>query len=325
MKLPRRRFLQLATGAAALPAVSRALGAETYPSRPVRIVVAGAAGNTTDIFARLMGKWLSERLRQPFIIENRPGAGSNIGTETVVRASPDGYTLLWVGAPQVISPTLYDKLNFNFLSDIIPVASVLRVANVMEVNPTFPAKTVPEFITYARANPGKVNFASPGTGTSIHVSGELFKMLTNVNMVHVPYRGTAAALTDLMSGQVHVMFDNLPSSSEYIKDGRTRALAVTTTTRWEGLPDVPTVADFVPGFEASSIAGVGVPKNTPTEIIAKLSGEINAGLADPKLKLRITELGSTVLTLSSADYGKLLADEVEKWGKVVKYAGVKLD
>ena len=211
------------------------------------------------------------------------------------------------------------------MSDIVPVASVLRVANVMEVNPTFPAKTVPEFIAYARANPGRVNFASPGTGTSIHVSGELFKMLTNVNMVHVPYRGTAAAITDLMSGQVHVMFDNLPSSIEYIKDGRTRALAVTSTTRWEGLPDIPTVGDFVPGFEASSIAGVGVPKGTPTEIIAKLNGEINASLADPKLKLRITELGSTVLALSSADYRKLLADEVEKWGKVVKYAGVKLD
>jgi tripartite-type tricarboxylate transporter receptor subunit TctC len=291
----------------------------------VRIIVAGAAGNTTDIFARLMGKWLSERLGQPFIIENRPGAGSNIGTETVVRAPPDGYTLLWVGAPQVISPTLYDKLSFNFLRDIAPVASVQRVANVMEVNPAFPAKTVPEFIAYAKANPGKVNFASPGTGTSVHVSGELFKMLTNVNMVHVPYRGTAAALTDLMSGQVHVMFDNLPSSFEYIKDGRTRALAVTTTTRWEGLPDVPTVNDFVPGFEASSVAGVGVPKNTPTEIIAKLSEEINAGLADPKLKQRITELGATALSLSPTDYGKLLADEVEKWGKVVKFAGVKLD
>jgi tripartite-type tricarboxylate transporter receptor subunit TctC len=323
MKLRRRRFLYLAA-AAVLP-VSRTVSAETYPSRPVRIIVAGAAGNTTDIFARLMGKWLSERLGQPFIIENRPGAGSNIGTETVVRAPPDGYTLLWVGAPQVISPTLYDKLSFNFLRDIAPVASVQRVANVMEVNPAFPAKTVPEFIAYAKANPGKVNFASPGTGTSVHVSGELFKMLTNVNMVHVPYRGTAAALTDLMSGQVHVMFDNLPSSFEYIKDGRTRALAVTTTTRWEGLPDVPTVNDFVPGFEASSVAGVGVPKNTPTEIIAKLSEEINAGLADPKLKQRITELGATALSLSPTDYGKLLADEVEKWGKVVKFAGVKLD
>jgi tripartite-type tricarboxylate transporter receptor subunit TctC len=303
--------------------MSRAVRAETYPSRPVRIIVAGAAGNTTDIFARLTGKWLSERFGQPFIIENRPGAGSNIGTETVVRAPADGYTLLWIGAPQVISPTLYDKLNFNFTSDIAPVASVLRVANVMEVNPTFPARTVPEFIAYARANPGKINFASPGT--SIHVSGELFKMLTNINMVHVPYRGTAAALTDLMGGQVHVMFDNVPSSFEYIKDGRLRALAVTTTSPWEGLPDVPTVGDFVPGFEASSIAGVGAPKNTPTEIIAKLNGEINAGLSDPKLKLRITELGATALSLSPADYGRLIADEVEKWGKVVKFAGVKLD
>jgi tripartite-type tricarboxylate transporter receptor subunit TctC len=321
MKIQRRRFLHLAAGTVALPAMSRAVRAETYPSRPVRIIVAGAAGNTTDIFARLTGKWLSERFGQPFIIENRPGAGSNIGTETVVRAPADGYTLLWIGAPQVISPTLYDKLNFNFTSDIAPVASVLRVANVMEVNPTFPARTVPEFIAYARANPGKINFASPG----IHVSGELFKMLTNINMVHVPYRGTAAALTDLMGGQVHVMFDNVPSSFEYIKDGRLRALAVTTTSPWEGLPDVPTVGDFVPGFEASSIAGVGAPKNTPTEIIAKLNGEINAGLSDPKLKLRITELGATALSLSPADYGRLIADEVEKWGKVVKFAGVKLD
>ena len=326
MKIQRRRFLRLtAAGAVAFPTVSRIARAQTYPSRPVRIIVAGAAGNTTDIFARLKGKWLSERLGQPFIIENRPGAGSNIGTETVVRAPPDGYTLLWVGAPQVISPTLYDKLNFNFLSDIVPVASVLRVANVMEVNPTFPAKTVPEFIAYARANPGKVNFASPGTGTSIHVAGELFKMLTHLNMVHVPYRGTAAALTDLMSGQVHVMFDNMPSSIEYIRGGQLRALAVTTTTQWEGLPDIPTVGDFVPDFEASSIAGLGAPKNTPAEIIAKLNGEVNAGLADPKLKIRITELGCTVLSLSPADYGKLLAGEVEKWGKVIKFAGVKLD
>jgi tripartite-type tricarboxylate transporter receptor subunit TctC len=259
MKIQRRRFLHLAAGTVALPAMSRAVRAETYPSRPVRIIVAGAAGNTTDIFARLTGKWLSERFGQPFIIENRPGAGSNIGTETVVRAPADGYTLLWIGAPQVISPTLYDKLNFNFTSDIAPVASVLRVANVMEVNPTFPARTVPEFIAYARANPGKINFASPGT--SIHVSGELFKMLTNINMVHVPYRGTAAALTDLMGGQVHVMFDNVPSSFEYIKDGRLRALAVTTTSPWEGLPDVPTVGDFVP---ALALPRTHRPRSSPS-------------------------------------------------------------
>ena len=235
MKLPRRRFLHLASGVVALPAISRFAWAQTYPARPVRIIVAGAAGNTTDILARLIGQGLSERLGQAFVIENRPGAGSNIGTEAVVRTPGDGYTLLWIGAPQVISPTLYDKLNFNFIRDIAPVASVLRVPNVMEVNSTFPSKTVPEFIAYARANPGKVNFASPGIGTSVHVSGELFKMLTGINMVHVPYRGTAGALTDLMSGQMHVMFDNISSSIEYIRDGRLRALAVTTATRWEAV------------------------------------------------------------------------------------------
>jgi tripartite-type tricarboxylate transporter receptor subunit TctC len=325
MKIPRRQFLHLAAGAAALPAMSRIARAETFPARPVRIIVAGAAGNTTDIFARLIGQWLSERLGQAFVIENRPGAGSNIGTEAAVRAPADGYTLLWIGAPQVISPSLYDKLNFNFIRDIAPVASVLRVPNVMEVNPTFPAKTVPEFIAYARANPGKINFASPGIGSSIHVSGELFKMLTGIDMVHVPYRGATGALTDLMSGQMHVMFDNITTSIEYIRDGRLRALAVTTATRWEGLPDIPTVSDFVPGFEASAVGGVGAPRNTPAEIIAKLNGEINASLADPKMKVRLAELGGTVLALSPADYGKLLSDEVEKWGKVVKFSGAKPD
>jgi tripartite-type tricarboxylate transporter receptor subunit TctC len=325
MKIPRRQFLHLAAGAAALPAMSRIARAETFPARPVRIIVAGAAGNTTDIFARLIGQWLSERLGQAFVIENRPGAGSNIGTEAAVRAPADGYTLLWIGAPQVISPSLYDKLNFNFIRDIAPVASVLRVPNVMEVNPTFPAKTVPEFIAYARANPGKINFASPGIGSSIHVSGELFKMLTGIDMVHVPYRGVTGALTDLMSGQMHVMFDNITTSIEYIRDGRLRALAVTTATRWEGLPDIPTVGDFVPGFEASAVGGVGAPRNTPAEIIAKLNGAINAGLADPKLKPRLAELGGTVLALSPANYGKLLSDEVEKWAKVVKFAGIKAD
>jgi tripartite-type tricarboxylate transporter receptor subunit TctC len=323
VKLPRRQFLHLAAGAAAMPAVSQIAAAQTYPTRPVRIIVAGATGNTTDILARLIGQWLSERLDQAFVIENRPGAGGNIGTEAAVRAPADGYTLLLVGAPQVISPALYDKLNFNFIRDIAPVASVLRVPNVMEVNPTFEAKTVPEFIAYARANPGKINFASPGIGSSIHVSGELFKMLTDINMVHVPYRGTVGALTDLMSGQMHVMFDNMPSSIEYIRDGRLRALAVTTATRWEGLPDIPTVGDFVPGFEASVLVGIGAPKNTPAEIIAKFNSEINAGLADPKLQARLAELGGTVLALLPSDYGKLLSNEVKKWAKVVKFASIK--
>jgi tripartite-type tricarboxylate transporter receptor subunit TctC len=326
MNLPhRRRFLHLAAGAAALPAVSRVAKAQAYPTRPVRIIVAGAAGNTTDIMARLIGQWLSERLGQAFVIENRPGAGGNIGTEAVVRGTADGYTLLWIGAPQVISPSLYEKVNFNFIRDIAPVASVLRVPNVMEVNPTFQAKTVPEFIAYARDNPGKINFASPGLGSSIHVSGELFKMLTGINMVHVPYRGTAGALADLISGQTHVMFDNLTTSIEYIRDGRLRALAVTTATRWEGLPDIPTVSDFVPGFEASAVGGVGVPRNTTPEIIAKLNKEINAALADPNMKARIADLGATVLAGTPADFGKLIADETEKWGKVVKFAGIKAD
>jgi tripartite-type tricarboxylate transporter receptor subunit TctC len=321
----RKQFLHLAAGAAALSVVPPIARAQTYPTRPVRIIVAGAPGNTTDILARLIGQWLSERSGQAFVIENRPGAGGNIGTEAVVRATADGYTLLWIGAPQVISPSLYDKVNFNFVRDIAPVASVFRVPNVMEVNPTFPAKTVPEFIAYARTNPGKINFASPGIGSSIHVSGELFKMLTGINMVHVPYRGTAGALADLISGQMHVIFDNLTTSIEYIRDGRLRALAVTTATRWEGLPDIPTVSDFVPGFEASAVGGVGAPRNTPAEIITKLNGEINAGLADPRLRARLTELGGTVLALSPSNYGNVLSDEVEKWAKVVKFAGLKAD
>jgi tripartite-type tricarboxylate transporter receptor subunit TctC len=325
MKLPRRQFLHLAASAAALPTASRIARAQAYPTRPVRIIVAGAAGNTTDIMARLFGQWLSERLGQAFVIENRPGAGGNIGTEAVVRATADGHTLLWIGAPQVISPSLYEKVNFNFIRDIVPVASVLRVPNIMEVNPTFQTKTVPEFIAYARANPGKINFASPGIGSSIHVSGELFKMLTGINMVHVPYRGAAGALADLISGQMHVMFDNLTTSIEYIRDGRLRALAVTTATRWEGLPDIPTVSDFVPGFEASAVGGVGVPRNTTPEIIAKLNKEINAGLADPKMKARIADLGATVLAGTPTEFGKLIADETEKWAKVVKFAGIKAD
>jgi tripartite-type tricarboxylate transporter receptor subunit TctC len=289
----------------------------------VRLLVPAAAGNTSDILARLMGHWLSERLGRPFIIENRPGGGSNIGTEAVVRASPDGYTLLMVVNGNLINATLYDKL--NFIRDITPVASLSRMPNVMEVNPSFQATTVPDFIAYAKANPGKINFASPGIGTSHHMTGELFKMMTGVNIVHVPYRGAALALTDLISGQMQLMFDNMATSIELIRDNRMRPLAVTTATRWEGLPDIPTVGDFVPGFEVSAFAGVGAPRNTPRDIVDKLNNEINAGLAHPKIKTRLVELGATVLPGSSADFGKFIADETEKWAKVVKLAGVKAD
>jgi tripartite-type tricarboxylate transporter receptor subunit TctC len=323
MKLPRRKFLQLAAGATALPAVASGALAQAYPTRAIRWIVAGAPGNTTDIIARLIGQWLSERLGQPVVIENRPGAGSNIGTEAAVRAPADGYTLLLIGNPQVINATLYERLNFNLLRDIAPVTSIVRVPNVMEVNLAFPAKTVPEFIAYAKANPGKINFGSPGIGTSNHISGELFKMLTGVNMVHVPYRATPAALTDLVSGQIHVMFDNLPTSIGYIRDGKLRPLAVTSATRWEGLPDLPTLGEFVPGFEASGFGGVGVPVNTRLEIIETLNKEINAALADPRIRARFAELGTSVFALSPAEYGQLLAAEVEKWSKVVKFSGAK--
>ncbi len=323
MKLPRRKFLQLTAGATALPAVSRGARAKAYPTRPIRWIVAGAPGNTTDIIARLIGQWLSERLGQPVVIENRPGAGSNIGTESAVRAPADGHTLLLIGSPQVINATLYEKLNFNLLRDIAPVASIVRVPNVMEVNFAFPAKTVPEFIAYAKANPGRINFGSPGIGTSNHISGELFKMLTGVNIIHVPYRATPAALTDLVSGQIQVMFDNMPTSIGYIRDGKLRPLAVTSATRWEGLPDIPTVGDFVPGFEASGVGGVGVPASTSIEIIEKLNKEINAALADPRIRAKFADLGTSVFALSPAEYGQLLAAEVEKWGKVVKFSGAK--
>ena len=319
----RRQFLHLAAGAAALPAVSRIARAQTYPTRPVRIIVGFPPGGAADIAARLMGQWLSERLGQPFVIENRPGAGSNIATEAVVRAPADGYTLLLVSTSNAINATLYDKLNFNFIRDIAPVAGIIRVPHVMEVNPSVPAKTVPEFIAYAKANPGKINMASAGIGAAPHVSGELFKMMTGVDMVHVPYRGAAPALTDLLGGQVQVMFDTMPSSIEYIRAGKLRALAVTTATRSEALPDIPTVGDFVPGYEASAWYGVGAPKNTPAEIVDKLNKEINAGLADPKMKARLADLGGTVLAGSPADFGKLIADETEKWAKVVKFAGIK--
>jgi len=325
MKLPRRQFLHLAAGVAALPAVSRFAWAQTYPSRPVRIIVPTATGSTADILVRLMGQWLSERLGQPFVVENRPGGGTNIGTEAVVRAPADGYTLLWAASPNAINATLYDKLNFNFIRDIAPVASLLRVPFVMVVNPSFPAKTVPEFITYAKANPGKINFASGGTGYAAHVAGELFKVMTGVNMVHVPYRGQAPAMTDLFGGQVQVMFDPVVSSIAHIRAGKLRPLAVTTTTRSEALPDIPTVGDFVPGYEASVWFGIGAPRNTPPDIIEKLNKEINAALADPKLRARLAELDGTVLPGSPDDFGKFIADETEKWGKVIRAANIKAE
>ena len=323
MKLPRRRFLHLAAGAAALPALSCVAQAQTYPIPPVRIVVSAPPGGAIDILARLIGQWLSEHYGQPVILENKPGAGTNIGTEFVVRAPPDGYTLLLVAPPAAINATLYENLSFNFIRDIAPVAGIIRVPNIVLVNPSVPAKTVLELIAYARTNPGKVNFASAGNGTSPHMAGELFKMMTGVDMVHVPYRGEAPALTDLLGGQVQVMFATATASIEHIRAGTVRALAVSTATRFDALPDLPTVGTFVPGYEASAFFGVGAPRNTPAEIIAKLNKEINAGLADPKVRERLANLGGTILAGSPADFGKLIAEDTEKWGKVVKFANIK--
>jgi tripartite-type tricarboxylate transporter receptor subunit TctC len=325
MKLPRRRFLHLAACAAALPTVSRIATAQTFPSRPVRVIIGYSPGGSADVAARLMGQWLSERLGQPFVIESRPGAGTNLATEAVVRASPDGYTLLWVTTPNAINATLYEKLNFNFIHDIAPVAGIIRFPNVMEVNPSVPAKTVPEFIAYAKANPAKLSMASAGTGTATHVAGALFMMMASVSMVHVPYRGSAPALTDLLGGRVNVMFDAVPSSIEHIRAGKLRALAVTTATPSDVLPSIPTIADFLPGYESSIWFGVGVPKNTPDEIVDMLNREINEILADPRTKSRFANLGATVLTGSPADFGKLIAEETEKWAEVVKFAGAKPD
>jgi tripartite-type tricarboxylate transporter receptor subunit TctC len=323
MKLRRRSFLQLAAGGAALPTFSRIARAQTYPTRPVRIIVGFAAAGTQDILARLFGQWLSERLGQPFVVENRPGGGGNIAVEAVVRSAADGYTLLTIGPSNAANATLYDKLSFNFIRDIAPIASMTQVANVLEINPKLPIKSVPEFIAYAKANPGKLNMASAGNGTSQHLSGELFKMMTGVDMQHVPYRGAGAALPDLMGGQVQVMFDNVSSSIEHIRAGKLRPLAVTTATRWEGLPDIPTVGDFVPGYEASAVNGIGAPRATPNEVVEKLNKEINAGLADPKLRARLADIGASLLVGSPADYGKLIAEETEKWGKVIKFANIK--
>jgi tripartite-type tricarboxylate transporter receptor subunit TctC len=325
MILPhRRQYLHLA-GAAALLAISRIARAQTYPARPVRLVVGYAAGGGTDITARLIAQWLSERLGQQFVVENRAGAATNIGTEAVAHATADGYTVLLVHTANAINATLYEKLNFNFIRDIIPVAGIMRVPGVMVVNPSLPAKTVSQFIAYAKANPGKINMASGGAGGPDHMSGELFKTMTGVKMLHVPYRGLSPALTDLLAGQVQVIFSSLPAAIEYIKADKLRALAVTTATRFEGMPDVPTVGDTVPNYDASQWYGIGAPKNTPGEVVDKLNEEINAALADPKMKARLADLGGTVLPGSPGDFGKLIADEIEKWAKVVRASGAQAD
>jgi tripartite-type tricarboxylate transporter receptor subunit TctC len=323
MKIPRRRFLHLAAGAAGLPAVSQIGGAQTYPTRSVHIIVAFSAGGGLDIVARLTGQWLSERLGQAFVIENRPGAGGNIGTEAVVRAPADGYTLLFVAPPNAINATLYDKLSFNFIRDIAPVASIIRQPLVMLVNPSVPAKTVPEFIAYAKANPGKINMASSGIGSANHLSGEMFKAMTGVDMIHIPYR--ADVFSDLISGEVQVYFGAMAASIEYIRASRLRAMAVTTATRLAALPDLPAVGEFVPGYEWSSWYGIGAPKGTPADIVDTLNWAVNAGLADPKLKARFADLGAAVLAGTPADFGKLLAEETEKCAKVVKFAGIKAE
>jgi tripartite-type tricarboxylate transporter receptor subunit TctC len=325
MKLRRRQFLHLAAGVAALPAVSRFACAQAYPSRSVHLIVPFGSAGATDITARLIGQWLSERLGQQFVIENRPGAGGNIATEAVVRAAPDGYTLLYVTTANASNATLYDKLNFNFVRDIAPIAPIVSFPYIMVVNPSVPAKTLPEFIAYAKANPGKINMASPGIGSTPHVNGELFKVMTDTNMVHVPYRSAAAVMTDLLSGQVQLYFGTTASSLEYVRTGKLRALGVTIERRLDALPEIPTVAEFVPGYEASNWYGVGAPKATPAQIIDKLNKEISAGLADPNMKARFADLGGTVLAGSPADFGKLIADETEKWAKVVKFAGIKAD
>jgi tripartite-type tricarboxylate transporter receptor subunit TctC len=323
MKLLRRRFLHLAAGAAALPAAARIAWAQTYPSRPVRFMVGFGAGGAPDILARLMGQWLSDRLGQPFVVENRVGGSSGIATEAVVQAAPDGQTILLASLANVVNATLYDKLNYNFIRDIAPVGGISRDPNVMVVVPSFPAKTVPEFIAYAKANPGKINMASPGIGSTPHMAGELFKFMTGIDMAHVAYRGSPPAITNLLAGQVQVYFAPISASIEYIKAGKLRPLGVTTGKRADALPDVPAVAEFVPGYEAVAFYGIGAPKNTPPEIVDKLNKEINAGLADATLKKRFADLGSVPFPGPPADFGKLIADETEKWAKVIKFANIK--
>jgi tripartite-type tricarboxylate transporter receptor subunit TctC len=325
VKLPRRQFLHLAAAAAALPAGARIAWAQAYPTRPVRVIVPIAPGGVSDITARLIGQWLSERLGQQFVIDNRPGGGGNIGTEAVVRAPPDGYTLLLVGSFNAVNATFYDKLNYNFIRDIAPVAGIIVVPSVLVVHPSVPAKTVPEFIAYAKANPHKLNMASAGTGTVSHIAGELFKMMAGVDMVHLPYRGGGPAFNDLLGGQVQVMFASTVGSIGYIRAGRLRPLAITSATRSEALPDVPTVSEFVPGYEASFWFGVGAPKATPAKIVDRLNEEINAALADSTLKARLAELGSVPMPMTPADFGKLIADETEKWAKVIRAANIKAE
>jgi tripartite-type tricarboxylate transporter receptor subunit TctC len=323
MKFPRRRFLRLAAGAAPLAVLPRIGRAQSYPTRPVRLIVGFPAGGPTDLAARLIGQWLSERLGQPFVIENRPGAGTNIAIEAVVRAPPDGYTLLLLGTPAAIGASLYDNLGFNVIRDIAPVAGAMREPNVLEVHPSVPVQTVPEFIAYAKANPGKLTMASGGAGSSPHLCGELFKMMAGVDLLTVPYRGSAPSLIDTLSGQVQVYFDVITTSVEYIRTGRLRALAVTTAARSPVLPDIPAVAEFLPGYEASSWQGIGAPRDTPVEIIEKLNKEINDVLADPKLRARVLDLGGTVLAGSPTEFANFLAEETDKWAKVVKFAGIK--
>jgi len=323
VKLPRRQFLHLAAGVVALPALSRIAWAQAYPTRPVRIVVGFPPGTSSDITARLIAEWLSQRLGQQVLVENRTGAGTNIAAETVVQASPDGYSLLWVTQTNAINATLYESLNFNFIRDIAPVAGVIRVPTVMMINPSVPAKTVPEFIAYAKANPDKINMSSPGIGSANHVLGELFQMMTGVKLVHIPYKGSQ--FPDLLSGQVQITFNPLPSSLNFINTGKLRALAVTSATRQAVLPDVPTVGEFVPGYEGNAWFGIGAPKNTPKEIVDKLNSEINAGLADPKLSARLIDQGGVPMSVTPAEFGKFIANETEKWGKVVKFAGLKVN
>jgi len=323
IKRSRRQFLGLAAGTVAFPAASRA--AVAYPTRPVRMIVPFGPGGGTDIVARLIGQWLSERLGQQFVIENRPGAGGNLGTEAVVRAPPDGYTIALIGAPSAINATLYEKIPFNFIRDIAPVAMIVRFPNVMVINPSVPARTVPQFIAYAKANPGKLNMASPGNGSTPHVVGELFKMMSGVNMVHMPYRSVAAGMTDLLSGQVQVTFGTTASTIEYVRAGTLRALAVTTAARSKALPELPAIAEFVPGYEASAWFGAGAPRQTPVDIIDKLNADINACLADPRLQARIADLGGIAITGTPADFGKLIAEETEKWATVVKFSGAKAE
>ncbi len=325
MKFPRRRYLQLALAAAAGFLTSCPASALDYPVRPVRVIVPVAAGGGADIVARVTGQWLSERLGQQFIVENRPGGGTNIGTEMVAHAPGDGYTLLLINLTHAINATLYEKLNYNFVRDIAPIAGIIGVSNVVEIYPSVPAKTLGEFIAYAKANPGKINMGSAGNGSSSHMAGELFKMMAGVNLVHVPYRGQGPAMTDLLGGQLQVIFATTPGTTEYVRTGKLRALAVTTAQRAEALPDVPTVADFVPGYDSSQWYGIGAPKSTPTEIVDKLNREVNAALVDARMKTRFAELGGTVLPGSPADFSKLIGEEIEKWGKVVKFAGIRAE